>query len=513
MDTWSLIAEGWSTAITPMNVFFCLIGVVVGTVIGLLPGLGSATGVALLLPLTLTMEPVTALIMLAGIYYGSQYGATISSVLIGTPGDSSSYVTMFDGYPMARRGRAGGALASAAIASFIGGSVSLILLMVAMPLLSSFALKFGPPETVALVVLAMLSVAGFAGKSVVKAIAMGVFGVIIATIGIDGQSAIARFTFGQVELFGGLGLIPVLIGLVAIAEVLRQTTQGGSEPLKATWRDMTITREELKRTMNPSWRGSLIGFFIGILPGAGATLASFISYEAERRVMKDGAKRMGTGMIEGVAGPESANNAAANGAFVPMLSLGVPGSATTAILLGAFLVFGLQPGPLLMTEQPVLVWGLILSFWIGNLILLVLNVPLAPLFASILRFRYVYIYPAVLLLCLAGAFSAQNRMWGIWIALAFGAIGYFFLRYQYPIAPLILGLVLGPLLEKGLDRSLAISHGDPMVFFERPISLVILIFSLALLVLPSLIRAVRRRVLGVRSQTPMAEKEPVEVGD
>jgi putative tricarboxylic transport membrane protein len=512
MDTWSLIAEGWATAITPMNVFFCLIGVVVGTIIGLLPGLGSATGVALLLPLTLTMEPVTALIMLAGIYYGSQYGATIASVLIGTPGDSASYVTMFDGYPMARKGRAGGALASAAIASFIGGSISLILLMVAMPLLSNFALKFGPPETVALVVLALLSVAGFAGESVLKAIAMGVFGVIIATVGIDGQSAIARFTFGQVELFGGFNMIPVLVGLVAISEVLRQLNQGGADPIRASWRDMTITREELKRTMNPSWRGSLIGFFIGILPGAGATLASFISYEAERRVMKDGNRKMGTGMIEGVAGPESANNAAANGAFVPMLSLGVPGSATTAILLGAFLVFGIQPGPLLMTQQPVLVWGLILSFWIGNLILLVLNLPLAPLFASMLRFRYIFIYPAVLLLCLAGAFSAENRMWGIWIALVFGVIGYFMLRYKYPVAPLILGLVLGPMLEQGLDRSLSISHGNAMIFLERPISLSILLFSLALLVLPTLIKAVRRKGAKQRVQEAVAaEKESAEV--
>jgi putative tricarboxylic transport membrane protein len=512
MDTWSLIAEGWATAITPMNVLFCLAGVVVGTVIGLLPGLGSATGVALLLPLTLTLEPVTALIMLAGIYYGSQYGATIASVLIGTPGDSASYVTMFDGYPMAQKGRAGAALSSAAIASFIGGSVSLILLMVAMPMLSNFALQFGPPETVALVILALLSVAGFAGESVVKAIAMGVFGVVIATVGIDGQSGLARFTFGRVELFGGLNMIPVLIGLVALAEVLRQIKRGGADPITAGWRDMMITRTELKRTWAPSARGSIIGFFIGILPGAGATLASFMSYEAERRVMKDGKSKMGSGMIEGVAGPESANNSAANGAFVPMLSLGVPGSATTAILLGAFLVFGIQPGPLLMTEEPVLVWGLILSFWIGNLLLLVLNLPLAPLFASMLRFRYIYIYPAVLLLCLAGAFSAENRMWGVWVALVFGVIGYFMLRFKYPIAPLILGLVLGPLLEQGLDRSLSISHGDPMIFLERPLSLGILVFALALLLLPTLVRVVRRNARGRRLAQEAAEEEPVETG-
>lgn len=493
MDTWSLILDGWNTAITPSNLLFCLIGVVVGTVIGLLPGLGSATGVALLLPLTLAMEPVTALIMLAGIYYGSQYGATISAVLIGTPGDSSSLVTMFDGYPMAQKGRAGAALSSAAIASFIGGTVSLVLLMVAMPILSSFALKFGPPETVALAILAMLSVAGFAGSSLAKAIAMGLLGVIIATIGIDGQSAVARYTFGQVELFGGLGLIPVLIGLVALAEVLRQLNQGEKKPLRAGWRDMMINKDELRRTWKPAGRGSLIGFFIGILPGAGATLASFISYEAERRSMKNGKTLLGTGMIEGVAGPESANNAAANGAFVPMLTLGVPGSATTAILLGAFMVFGVQPGPLLLTQEPTLVWGLILSFWIGNVILLVLNLPLAPLFAAILRFRYIFIYPAILLLCLAGAFSIQNRMWSVWIALAFAVVGFFMQRFNYPVAPLILGLVLGPLLEKGLDRSLAISHGDPSIFLTRPISLTILVFAFALFVGPTVLRFVRRK--------------------
>jgi putative tricarboxylic transport membrane protein len=338
---------------------------------------------------------------------------------------------------------------------------------------------------------------------------MGIFGVILATIGIDGQSALARFTFDQVELFGGLGLIPVLIGLVAISEVMRQINQGGAKPLSAGWRDMMITKPELKRTWNPAWRGSLIGFFIGILPGAGATLASFISYEAERRVMKDGKKKMGTGMIEGVAGPESANNAAANGAFVPMLTLGVPGSATTAILLGAFMVFGIQPGPLLLTEEPVLVWGLILSFWIGNVLLLILNLPLAPLFASILRFRYIYIYPAVLLLCLAGAFSAQNRMWSVWIALLFGVVGFFMLKYKYPVAPLILGFVLGPMLEKGLDRSLAIAHGDPMIFLTRPISLGILLFAVALLVLPTLIKVVRRRIVSDRALAAASETEKV----
>lgn len=493
MDTWALILDGWNTAITPSNLLFCFLGVTLGTIIGVLPGLGSATGVALLLPLTLTMEPVTALIMLAGIYYGSQYGATISAVLIGTPGDAASLVTMFDGHPMALNGRAGGALSAAAIASFIGGTISLILLMIAMPILTTFALGFGPPETVSLVVLALLSIAGFAGTSLTKAIAMALFGVIIATIGIDGQSAVPRYTFGQIELYGGLGLIPVLIGVVALAEVMRKLNTGSAEPIHASFRNMMISRDELRRTWLPASRGGLVGFFIGILPGAGATLASFIGYDVERRVMKKGKKRLGTGMVEGVANPEGANNAATNGAFVPMLTLGVPGSATTAILLGAFLVFGLQPGPLLMSEEPTLVWGLIISFWIGNILLLVLNLPLAPVFASILRFRYMYIYPAVLLLCLAGAFSIQNRMWAVWVAVAFAVIGYFMRRYGYPVAPLILGLVLGPLMESGLDRSLAISGGDLSIFFTRPTSLGLLILAALLFLGPLAMRLIRNR--------------------
>lgn len=488
MDAWNAILAGAEAAATPANIFYCLVGVTLGTIIGMLPGLGSATGVALLLPLTLTLDPLSALIMLAGIYYGSQYGATISTVLLATPGDSSSAVVLYDGYPMAQQGRAGAALASAAIASFIGGTISLVILMATLPMLSAVAIQFGPPETVALAVLGLLTIAGFTGgASLAKGIASAGFGVLIATIGLDAQSGVARYTFGRVEIFGGLGYIEVIIGIIAVAEVFRQIGRAESKPLTTSWRDMRIRPDELRRTWAPSVRGAFIGFVLGILPGVGATIASFFSYDVERRIAGGKRSRFGQGMIEGVAGPESTNNAAANGSFAPTLTLGIPGSGTTAVLLGAFLVFGLQPGPLLLQEQPTIVWGLLISFWIGNLLLLVLNLPLAPAFAYVLRIPYAVMYPFILFLCFAGAFSITNRMWSVWVTLAFGVIGYLMQRFGYPVIPVVLGLILGPIIETSLARSLSISHGDPMIFLTRPGSLTLLLLTLALVAAPPLV--------------------------
>lgn len=482
------ILDGAAAAATPINILYCFVGVTVGTVIGMLPGLGSATGVALLLPLTLTLDPLSALIMLAGIYYGSQYGATISTVLLATPGDSSSAVVLFDGYPMAQKGRAGAALASAAIASFVGGTLSLVVLMVSLPVISNVALRFGPPETVALAILGLLSIAGFTGGgSLVKGIAAAGFGVLIATIGLDAQSGEARFTAGRIELFGGLGYIEVIIGIIAVAEVFRQMGRTSTAPMKAGWRDMVISRDELRRTWAPSIRGGVIGFLLGVLPGVGATLASFFSYDVEKRIARDRKKLFGTGMVEGVAGPESANNAAANGSFAPTLTLGIPGSGTTAVLLGAFLVFGLQPGPLMLEEQPIIVWGLLVSFWIGNLLLLILNLPLAPAFAYVLRIPYGIMYPFILFLCLVGSYAITNRMWSVWVTLVFGVVGYVMQKYGYPVVPVILGLILGPILEANLARSLSISHGDPTIFLTRPGSLALLVFSLLLVAAPPVV--------------------------
>jgi putative tricarboxylic transport membrane protein len=487
------ILLGFATAISPVNLAYCFIGVLLGTVIGLLPGLGSVTGVALLLPLTLTLEPVTALIMLAGIYYGTQYGATISSVLISTPGDSATVVTTIEGYQLARQGRAGPALAIAAIGSFLAGTISIVLLMTLAPLFARFALNFGPPEIVALMVLGFAGVIGFTGTSRAKGLAMAAFGLAIATIGIDPSTGVTRFAFGNVELLGGIGFLEVVIGLFAVAEVMSQVRRGTPEPIRTRFREMLLTREDWRRSRMPILRGGLLGFLLGVLPGAGATLASFFSYDVERRLSRHKGE-FGKGAIEGVAGPEAANNAAVNGAFVPTLTLGIPGSGTTAVLLGAFLLFGIQPGPLLLEEQPELVWGLIASFYIGNLILLVLNLPLAPVFASILRLRYGLLYPLILLLCFVGAYAIENRLWGVWLAFAFGVIGYFMKRYDYPAAPVILGLILGGLLEEALVQTSSISGGDFTIFLRRPIALVL--FALAALVMlgPYIVKGVNALV-------------------
>lgn len=478
MELLGLIIGGFQTALSPVNVLYSFLGVLAGTVIGLLPGLGSATGVAILLPLTIGLEPVTALIMLAGIYYGTQYGATISSVLISTPGDSASVVTAFDGYPLARSGRAGAALAIATIASFISGTISIVLLMTLAPLASNIALRFGPPENFALMTLGLASVVGFTAHSVPKGLAMASLGVAISTVGIDAQSGIGRFTFGSTSLLGGIGFLEIVIGLFAVSEVVAQVRRGGGKPIRTRFRDMFITMDDWRRSRMPIVRGGLVGFFVGVLPGAGATLASFLSYDLERRLSKE-PERFGKGAIEGVAAPEAANNAAVNGSFVPTLTLGIPGSGTTAVLLGAFLLFGVRPGPLLLEQQPVLAWGLMASFYIGNAMLLVLNLPLAPVFASILRLRYAYLYPLILLLSFVGAYSIENRMWGVWIAFAFGVLGYLMKLYDYPPAPLILGVVLGDLLEKTLVQTSSMGRGDLTVFFDRPIAMVI--FALAAL--------------------------------
>lgn len=479
MELFAQILDGFQTALSPVNLAYCFFGVFLGTFIGLLPGLGSATGVAILLPLTLTLEPITALIMLAGIYYGTQYGATISSILISTPGDSATAVTTIDGYQLARGGRAGPALAIAAIASFLAGTISIVLLMTLAPIFASVALNFGPPEIVALLVLGIVGAIGFAGASRAKGLAMAAFGLVISTVGIDTQTGIPRFTFGSVELLGGIGFLAVIIGLFAVAEVMAQVGKGGIEPIRTRFRDMLFTRDDWRRSRMAIARGGFLGFVMGTIPGAGATLASFFGYDLERRFSKH-SDEFGKGAIEGVAAPEAANNAAVNGAFVPTLTLGIPGSGTTAVLLGAFLLFGLQPGPLFLEQQPELAWGLMASFYIGNVILLLLNLPLAPVFASILRLRYGLMYPVILLLCFVGAYAIENRLWGVWLALAFGVIGYFMKRYDYPAAPVILGLILGGLLEEALRQTISISGGDFSIFLTRPIALVL--FALAALV-------------------------------
>ncbi|HEY5848890.1 MAG TPA: tripartite tricarboxylate transporter permease [Microlunatus sp.] len=474
---------GFSTALTPENLAWCFIGVLLGTIIGLLPGLGSTTGVAVLLPLTFALEPVTALIMLAGIYYGAQYGGTITSVLISTPGEAASVVTTLDGYQMARKGRAGAALAIAAIGSFIAAIISLALLMALAPPLASAALQFGPVENLAIMLLGLVIVISFQGGSFFRGLAMAVLGLLISTVGVASGFSDARFTFGSINLLGGIPFVEVMIGLFALGEVLHQIRVGAAAPIRAKFKDMIISRQELKDSMPAILRGSGIGFVLGMLPGAGSTLASFMAYGLERRFNKNGDK-FGTGQIAGVASPESANNAAANANFIPTLALGIPGGATTAVLLGAFTIYGLQPGPLLFQTQPALIWGLLVSFFIGNVLLLILNLPLAPVFAQMLRIPYGYLYPIIVVTSVVGAYSVSNNMFSVWLVLIFGVIGWLFKELDLPIAPLVLGLVLGPLLEKALVQTSALGQGSFAIMGTSKIAVAILIAAVALAVGP-----------------------------
>jgi putative tricarboxylic transport membrane protein len=488
----SNLALGLETALTPNNLLWCFVGVSAGTVIGLLPGLGSTTGVAVLLPLTLSFEPVTALIMLAGIYYGAQYGGTITSVLISTPGEASSVVTAIDGYQMARKGRAGAALSIAAIGSFVAAMLSLLLLAFLAPPFADVALEFGPPENLAVMLLGLATIVSFSADSKLKGTAMAALGLLIATVGVDSGSGTARFTFDSVNLLNGIPFVEVMIGLFAVGEVMYQIRIGAAAPIRARMRDLLITRAELRRSRGPIVRGGLLGFAFGVLPGAGSTLASFMAYGVEKRISprKD---EFGTGAIEGVAAPESANNAAANANFVPTLTLGIPGGATTAVLLGAFTVYGIQPGPLLFDEQPDLVWGLIASFFVGNVILLVLNLPLAPLFAQILRIPYGYMYPLILFTSFVGAYSIDNNFFSVWLVFAFGILGYFMKLYGLPMAPLVLGLVVGPLLERALVQSSALGDGSLLIVFESPIAVGVLVLAVALSAGPAIRRRLSRR--------------------
>lgn len=490
MDFLAQVVEGFQTAISPVNLFYCFVGVLFGTVTGLLPGLGSPTAVALLLPLTLAMDPVTALIMLAGIYYGTQYGATISSVLVATPGDSSTVVSTIDGYQMARNGRAGPALAVAAVASFLAGTISIVLLMTVAPPLASLAINFGPPETFALGVVGLAGVIGFTGASRAKGLAMAALGLAIATVGLDPSTGETRFAFGNIQLYGGIGFLEVTIGLFAIAELVTQLKTGTPEPIRARYREMLLTWNDWRRSRMSILRGGLLGFVVGTIPGVGATLASFLAYDLERRVSPR-KEEFGKGAIEGLAAPEAANNASSNAAFVPLLTLGIPSSATAAVLLGAFLLFGIQPGPLLIEEQPDVVWGLLASFYIGNIILLIMNLPLAPLFASMLRMRYEMMYPLILLLSFLGAYAVENRLWGVWLALAFGVIGYFMKRYDYPAPPVILGLIIGGIMEEALVQTSSISGGDFTIFLRRPIALLLFGFALVIILGPFIMKAVK----------------------
>ena len=486
MDILLSLGQGFLVALEPMNLFWCFVGVFLGTAVGVMPGLGPAATIAMLLPLTFQMPPTSALIMLAGIYYGAKYGGSTTAILLNVPGESASVVTCLDGYQMARKGRAGAALGIAAISSFVAGTVGVIGLMLLAPPLAKMALSFSSPEYFALMVLGLAMVVLLAGESLVKALLAMLVGLWIAGMGIDLFSDTSRFTFGLSELLDGVDFVIVAIGVFALGEVLGNMERRGEGtllPVPKGLRNLLPTMAELKACRFAFLNGSVIGFLIGVLPGAGSTIASFISYGIEKAVSKH-PEKFGTGVPEGVAAPEGANNSETGGALVPLLTLGIPGSGTTAILLAAFVLWGLRPGPLMIQDNPQLFWGLVASMYVGNVMLLVLNLPLIPLFAQILKLREFVLYPVIFGISVVGVYAVSNSLFDCGLLAAFGLLGYLMQRLKFPSAPLILGLVLGDAMERALRQSLMMSQGDLSILVSRPIAAGMLIVAAVLLLMP-----------------------------
>ena len=475
---------GFSVALTPQNLMFAFFGCVMGTLVGVLPGLGPSAGTALLIPLTFTLPPTGAIIMLAAIYYGSQYGGTITSVLINVPGEASSAITCIDGYQMAQQGRAGAALAISAIGSFIGGTIGVMGLVAAAPL-TEFALEFGPVEFFALMVLGMTLVSGLAGSSMIKALISATLGLLLGTVGMDPAQGVPRFTFGSMELMEGIGFIPVIMGLFGVSEVLTNAEEEWKPIVTAKMSSLWPTMQDLKESFGPICRGSVIGFVLGLIPGMTGSACSFSAYVAEKKLSKH-PEKFGTGMIAGVAGPETANTAHANASYIPLFTLGIPGSATVAILMGAFMMNGLTPGPFLFKEHPDVVWGVIASMYIGNVMLLILNLPLVGIWVKILKIPYSVLFAVIMGFMMLGAYASENSSFDILSMLLFGVVGYLMRKLDFPLAPAVLTLILGPLMEKNLRRSLEMSQGDFHIFLESPIAVGLLIAAIIVLLLPML---------------------------
>jgi TctA family transporter len=484
MDIFSNVALGLQTALSFSNLMYCFVGVLLGTLIGVIPGVGTLAAISMLFPLTFHLDPTTALIMLGGIWYGTAYGGSIASILLNIPGTPSSAVTCLDGYPMARQGRGGIALFMTTIASFVGGSIGIILLMMFAPVIAVYALKFGSAEYFALMILGLVAATTISDGSAIKGLAMVVLGIFFGTIGMDTQTAAARFTFGMLELLDGLSMIALAMGVFGVAEVIysvRRVKTGDIDPESVRFKAMRPTKDDWKRSFLPMLRGSGIGSFFGTLPGTGPSIASFISYAVEKRVSKE-PQRFGKGAIEGIASPEAANNAADQTAFIPTLSLGIPGSATMALMIGALMVHGIAPGPSLISNHPDLFWGLVMSFWIGNVLLVILNVPLIGIWVRLLTIPYHLLYPAIITFICIGAYSIGNNAVDVWFVMFFGALGFAMRIFAFPAAPLLLGFVLGPLMEEHFRRALVMSRGDLAIFIERPISLTILLVTLLIAV-------------------------------
>jgi putative tricarboxylic transport membrane protein len=508
MEVFGALLEGFGTALTPTNLLYALLGVVLGTGIGVLPGIGPALTISLLLPLTFGLDPVPAFIMFGGIYYGAMYGGSTTSILVNTPGESASVVTAIDGYQMAKRGRAGPALATSALGSFVAGTFATIGLMIGAVALIGLAVQLGPPEYFAVMLLALMTVTAFAGSSVPKALFTTLLGLAIGLVGLDNQTAQLRLTFGIAELEDGIDVVLGAIGLFAVGEVLWYAStlraQGGEERERVRGR-LWLSREDLRRSA-PAWlRGSALGFIVGALPGAGATIASFLSYALERRVSRH-RREFGQGAIEGVAGPEAANNASAGGALVPLLGLGIPGSGTTAVMLAAFQLYALNPGPLLFTQRPDLVWGLIASLYLANAALLVLNLPLVGLWVRLLDIPKPLLYGGILVISAAGVYSLDRRPSDLAVVFLLGVLGFLLRRYGYPIAPLILGIVLGPLIDLNFRRAMVLTDGDLLTMLARPGTATVLALGILAAALPLAVR-LYGRTRGDRRLGALAEVE------
>ncbi len=501
MDILAGLGQGFTVALQPINLLYCFIGVFIGTLVGVLPGIGPVSAMSLLLPVTLSGTPESGIIMMAGIYYGSMYGGSTTSILVNIPGEAASVVTCIDGHEMAKQGRAGPALGIAALGSFAAGTFAIIALMLVAPTLARVAVAFGPPEYFSLMVLGLTILSFLSQGSMAKSLLMAAFGIVLGLIGMDQITAQTRLTFDRLELLDGIGLVPVVMGLFGVAEILSNL-------------DRELKREVIKARIGGLWpsladwtaakwailRGTVLGFFLGILPGGGAVIASFAAYALERK-LSDTPERFGRGAIEGVAGPEAANNAAAGGAFIPLMTLGIPPNVVMALLLGAFVIHGLQPGPLMMAQRPDLFWGIIASMYIGNAMLLVLNMPLIGMWVQVLKLPYRILFPLILMFCVVGVFASGNAVFDVFVMVLFGVLGYLMRKFGYEPAPLVLAFVLGPMLENNLRKSLILSQGDFTIFIERPISAVCLVLATAALAAPLLPTLARRRARLATDQT------------
>lgn len=486
VDVVNDLLNGFASALTLQNLLFAFIGCVLGTLVGVLPGVGPVAGTAILIPLTLSMDPTGAIIMLGAIFYGSQYGGTITSVLLNTPGEAASAITAIDGFQMTKQGRAGVALGIAAIGSFIGGTIATIGLVVAAKPLGALGLKVGPPEFFGLMVVGISLLVALAGKSMVKALISGILGLLISLVGIDPVVGMPRFTFGSENLLDGISFVAVIVGIFGLSEILvSATAEGSTKSLKGGLRGMLPDRKDMRRAAPSIGRGTVIGFLMGLIPGMTGTVTSLLSYGAEKKFAKHRAE-LGTGAIEGVAGPETANNAHANAALIPLFTLGIPASPTIAVLMGAFLQQGLTPGPSLFTQHAEVAWAIIASLFIGNLICLILNIPLIKVWTAILRIPHPILLTIIMIFLVVGSYTINYNVFDVFVMIAFGVVGLVFRRLDIPMAPLVLTLVLGPLMERSLRESLEISQGAFSIFFTRPFAAIFIVLGVVIMASPLL---------------------------